>query len=246
MALMLRLLGIPARVAAGFTSGEYDKRRGEWVVTDHNAHTWVEVYFPRYGWLPFDPTPGRGRIAAAYSTTSADFPTGGPTALGLAPEALSAILLERLRGIERSVSPGDAGSRPGGSGLVFTVLAIALALLLGLKALRAHARFLSRDPRRTAGACRRDLVAFLTDQGFSFPPSATLAEVGELVERVYRVNTTPFVRATYAARFGSPDTAAEAAGRARRELRMLRRQLRSELSTPSRVIGALRLRSLAV
>ena len=63
MAVMLRLLGIPARVAAGFTSGKYDKGEKEWVVTDHNAHTWVEVWFPRFGWLPFDPTPGRGQLA---------------------------------------------------------------------------------------------------------------------------------------------------------------------------------------
>ncbi|MDQ3859235.1 MAG: DUF3488 and transglutaminase-like domain-containing protein, partial [Actinomycetota bacterium] len=60
MALMLRYLGIPARVAAGFTSGQYDEDENEWTVTDHNAHTWVEVYFPGNGWVPFDPTPNRG------------------------------------------------------------------------------------------------------------------------------------------------------------------------------------------
>jgi transglutaminase-like putative cysteine protease len=260
MAVMLRLLGIPARVAAGFTSGRYDSRRGEWVVTDYNAHTWVEVYFPRYGWLPFDPTPGRGQLGAAYSTASEDFPTGGVAALGIAPEALSAILLQRLRGIEGlGGGPQEAGTLPGAGGrastdetgigvpaLVFIVIGGAVAVLLSIKALRARARFVGHDPRRTAGACRRDLVAFLVDQGFSFPSSATIAEVGELVERVYRVNTTPFVRAANAARFGTPETAADAARRARRELRTLRAQLRKELSTLSRVLGAFRLRSLAV
>ena len=44
MALMLRFLGIPARVAAGFTSGK--REDGGWTVTDHNAHAWVEVWFP--------------------------------------------------------------------------------------------------------------------------------------------------------------------------------------------------------
>ena len=62
MALMLRFLGIPARVAAGFTSGKPED--GGWTVTDHNAHAWVEVWFPDYGWLAFDPTPGRGTLAA--------------------------------------------------------------------------------------------------------------------------------------------------------------------------------------
>ena len=74
MALMLRFLGIPTRVAAGFTSGRY--RNGVWTVTDRNAHTWVEVWFPRYGWLPFDPTPGRGELGADYSASSAAFNPG--------------------------------------------------------------------------------------------------------------------------------------------------------------------------
>ena len=58
MALMLRFLGIPARVAGGFTSGKHEG--DTWVVTDHNAHAWVEAWFPGYGWLAFDPTPGAG------------------------------------------------------------------------------------------------------------------------------------------------------------------------------------------
>src|SRR5439155_15333591 len=63
--------GIPARVAAGFVPGHY--HNGEWTVTDHDAHTWVEVWFHGYGWLPFDPTPGRGRLSGTYSSTSPSF-----------------------------------------------------------------------------------------------------------------------------------------------------------------------------
>src|SRR5262249_31047319 len=90
MALMLRMLGIPARVAVGFTSGSYDAKKGLWTVTDTNAHAWVEAWFAGYGWLPFDPTPGRGELAARYSASSAGFDpralvaglraAGGPTA----------------------------------------------------------------------------------------------------------------------------------------------------------------------
>src|SRR5919197_1501490 len=68
MALMLRLLGIPARVAAGFVPGHYSD--GTWTVTDHDAHTWVEVWFRGYGWLAFDPTPGRGRLSGSPTPTS--------------------------------------------------------------------------------------------------------------------------------------------------------------------------------
>src|SRR5262245_5773581 len=72
MALMLRFLGVPARVAVGFSSGTYDARRGVWTVTDHDAHAWVEAWFRGYGWLPFDPTPSagrpaRGQLSATYA-----------------------------------------------------------------------------------------------------------------------------------------------------------------------------------
>ena len=70
MALMLRLLGIPSRVAEGFTSGQYSADDKEWVVKDTNAHAWVEVWFPDFGWIPFDPTPGRGELDATYAVSS--------------------------------------------------------------------------------------------------------------------------------------------------------------------------------
>jgi len=57
MALLLRMGGIPARVSTGFTTGTYDKARGVYVVSDLDAHAWVEAWFPTYGWVRFDPTP---------------------------------------------------------------------------------------------------------------------------------------------------------------------------------------------
>ena len=83
MALMLRFVGVPARVAAGFTSGRWDPNRHEWTVTDHNAHTWVEVFFPGRGWLAFDPTPGRGNLDSAYSTAAPAFNPGDGAIAGL-------------------------------------------------------------------------------------------------------------------------------------------------------------------
>jgi protein-glutamine gamma-glutamyltransferase len=58
MALLLRMGGVPARVSSGFSPGTFDEARHEWVVRDVDAHSWVEVYFPRLGWITFDPTPG--------------------------------------------------------------------------------------------------------------------------------------------------------------------------------------------
>jgi transglutaminase-like putative cysteine protease len=56
MIVMLRSLGIPARLAAGFAQGDFDPETGVYLVRNRDAHSWVEVYFPRYGWIDFEPT----------------------------------------------------------------------------------------------------------------------------------------------------------------------------------------------
>ncbi|MGA8184077.1 MAG: DUF3488 and transglutaminase-like domain-containing protein [Terriglobia bacterium] len=57
MTVMLRTLGIPARLVNGFQTGSYNSFGKDFVVRARDAHSWVEVYFPGYGWIPFDPTP---------------------------------------------------------------------------------------------------------------------------------------------------------------------------------------------
>lgn len=58
MAVMLRSLRIPSRIVTGFRGGEFNDLTGQYVVRASNAHSWVEAYFPTYGWVSFDPTPG--------------------------------------------------------------------------------------------------------------------------------------------------------------------------------------------
>jgi protein-glutamine gamma-glutamyltransferase len=57
MTVMLRSLGIPARLATGFQSGIYNPLSELWLVRASDAHTWVEAWIPGYGWATFDPTP---------------------------------------------------------------------------------------------------------------------------------------------------------------------------------------------
>ena len=74
MAVMLRTLGIPSRVVNGFRTDEFNDLTGNYVVRAKDAHSWVEAYFPGYGWETFDPTPaggasspqGWGRIALYF------------------------------------------------------------------------------------------------------------------------------------------------------------------------------------
>jgi transglutaminase-like putative cysteine protease len=73
MALLLRMGGVPARVATGFSPGSLDEDAGEFVVRDTDAHSWVEAWFEDIGWVPFDPTPNAAPPAA--QAAGPQFPT---------------------------------------------------------------------------------------------------------------------------------------------------------------------------
>jgi transglutaminase-like putative cysteine protease len=72
MTVMLRAVGVPARFVNGFLPGEYNDVGGDYIIRASDAHSWVEVFFPSYGWITFDPTP-----------PSDDHPTGFVAQLGL-------------------------------------------------------------------------------------------------------------------------------------------------------------------
>lgn len=57
MVVLLRTLGIPSRLATGFSQGEWNDVGGYYTIRQRDAHAWVEVYFPNSGWVTFDPTP---------------------------------------------------------------------------------------------------------------------------------------------------------------------------------------------
>jgi protein-glutamine gamma-glutamyltransferase len=68
MTIMLRSIGIPARYITGFLPGEYNDIGGDYIIRGSDAHAWVEVYFPDYGWITFDPTPpGGGEAHGIFS-----------------------------------------------------------------------------------------------------------------------------------------------------------------------------------
>ena len=77
MAVLVRALGYPARVAVGYRTGRADG--DAFVVTTHDAHAWVEVRFPTYGWLPFEPTPNRpnplSHVQGSYLARITSIPT---------------------------------------------------------------------------------------------------------------------------------------------------------------------------
>ena len=60
MSVMLRSIGIPARLVAGYAPGEWLENQEVYLVKDFHSHAWTEAYFPEYGWVEFEPTPGYG------------------------------------------------------------------------------------------------------------------------------------------------------------------------------------------
>ncbi|HWH58358.1 MAG TPA: DUF3488 and transglutaminase-like domain-containing protein [Terriglobales bacterium] len=70
MVLMLRTLGIPARIINGFRGGEYNDLTGSYIVRARDAHSWVEAHFPGYGWYTFDPTPGSAGVSGTWNRFS--------------------------------------------------------------------------------------------------------------------------------------------------------------------------------
>jgi len=68
MVVLARAAGIPARLAVGYVGGTYDEENDYYVITADLAHSWVEVYFPEYGWVTFEPTAGRAAIERETET----------------------------------------------------------------------------------------------------------------------------------------------------------------------------------
>jgi protein-glutamine gamma-glutamyltransferase len=241
MAAMLRMLGIPARVAVGFTSGTRDD--GTWVVTDHDAHAWVEVWFAGIGWVPFDPTPGRGTLGGVYSSASTS--NDEAARLGRGELAQSSSLPPRSDSAEgASVASSSRRQAPSLLGIALVLAALWVVALGAGKALVRRARYLTRDPRRLGTASRRELEDFLRDQGVDVPPNATLVMLQQAVHDELGLDGRAFAIATARARFGPPASVEQGATSARQEVRRLIAAARRELSIWARFRGLVSLRSL--
>lgn len=202
MAMLLRMGGVPARVATGFTPGGLRKRAGEWVVRDTDAHSWVEVWFDGIGWVTVDPTPPS---TPARSQVAALEPAELPEELGLGTSPQSdvdpaarrpeGLLRDAERGGGQNVDTEAAGD--GGSGSAPWIgLAALLALAAGAWRLRARRRGTTRHARAPADAVA-ELERALRRAGRAVPCQTTLAELEQ------RLGSGTYVRALRAARYGN-------------------------------------------
>jgi hypothetical protein len=88
MAVMLRAQGVPARVVAGFAMGEYDGLLRKYRVPAKAAHAWVEVYFPGYGWIEFEPTSSQ----AVFDYTGTELDQSAPPAASAPTRSTGSVL----------------------------------------------------------------------------------------------------------------------------------------------------------
>lgn len=218
MALLLRMGGVPARVAVGFTPGTYDSATHRWLVSDLDAHAWVEAWFPHYGWVRFDPTPAAAPALGGRSPSSSFASAGASAPAVRAPRRSQTGASSGSSGATRSSSSSQAGSGLGPFAAVVLLGALGMlgAMLLGTRPLAPGERLVA------------ELERALARSGRPLAGGVTLAAL----ER--RLSGSPdaaaYVRALRLQRFGAAATAPTPAQR-----RALRAQLRLGLGPLGRL-----------
>ena len=201
MALMLRMDGIPARVAVGFRPSVYDAASRAWQVRALDAHSWVEVYFAGVGWVAFDPTPQRTQLSAEALTR-----------LVSKAEQLRAALTGQLASASATASHASrsAGARSGRGPTAGTVAALLLAALFVLAVscwwLAAARRLRGALAGEAAGAVA-ELQRALPRTGFERGPATTLAQLEARPELSGSEQARRYLRLLSAARYGIPTSA---------------------------------------
>ena len=236
MALMLRMLGIPSRVATGFAPGARDPEKNNYLVNDTDAHNWVEVYFPAIGWATFEPTPPTAPAATqlddnALGATDPALPnfneSGTPSTDPRGGDAPAPV---RQSGGGTSSGGGSSGPATltvtgGGAGL------IALAALGGY-GLRARRR--SRlSPDELAERELRELERALTRLDEPLPPGTTLRGAQKRLERFAGPTAAGYAASLETHRYRDPDAAPPGIA----ERRALRRALLSAAAPGSALPG---------
>jgi transglutaminase-like putative cysteine protease len=180
MALMMRSLGMPARIAEGYNNGHFDAARSNYIIRGTDAHAWTQVYFPGYGWINFEPT-------ASFPEFQRGFPGG--TTPGITPSTTGS-----PGGRRPTETPNPTGATPTAGGpppspvvIALRDFGIALALLIGFVLLvtggfLAWWRALYRGLSPGAGAYVR-IVRLGIWSGSPPAPAQTPTEYGETLGR---------------------------------------------------------------
>jgi transglutaminase-like putative cysteine protease len=208
-AAMMRTLGIPARVAVGFTPG-IEIEPGVFTVQGRHAHAWPEVWFDGIGWISFEPTPGRGAPGAEDYTDlpAQQDPTGTSTDESLGTEDAPPVTVDPVTGEEDpglvipdfSDTTNDGSSTPGtttssdGPGINgwWLVAAAAVAAIAAAPLLVRRSRSRARGSvDEQLGRLWRRSVGALADAGVPVAPSQTPLETAQATAKHFPVVARP-------------------------------------------------------
>ena len=110
--VLLRSVGVPSRFVAGWAPGDYVSEAGMYLVRDEDRHGWAQVYFPEYGWIYYEFTPGSVDLVRGLLTPEANTDVFAAGAVGSAEEDLDFLQdlsdLERLAREARARNDGEA------------------------------------------------------------------------------------------------------------------------------------------
>ena len=157
LVVMLRSLGIPARLAVGFAPGERNPFTGLWEVKASDAHAWADVWFPGVGWQSFDPT--------------ATVPLAGDAGVRAAGSGLVPYLLRHLPKPSAAVIE-----------MAIVLVSLVLVIVLGHRLTRWRRRRRARSPRTWADLRLADLEAVGARLGAPRQPTQTVQEYGRVLE----------------------------------------------------------------
>ena len=226
MAVMLRSLGVPTRLASGYAEGTLDKDSGLYFITEQDSHTWVEVYFPGLGWIEFEPTAGESVLTRPSGLELEDTNRGGAdSAPDLVrdnlPEMDEGINLEEQLNRQLDSQPGSGFFFKPTIGWILGTLALALAAIAaGWWMLWSRPSFLgpSAFDALPQPVFYRRLLTWGKRLGLLVSPSQTPYERAELFARSVPVGaplirriTDSYVRYRYANHAHQPDPEERAA-----------------------------------
>ena len=227
MVVMLRSLGIPSRLVSGYRSADEVNDVGQYVFREQQAHTWVEVYFPAFGWIPFEPTAGQDRFdyesnddapATPSPETERDPPTVTP------PPAVD-VTETPLAEATPPVSPALVQPERGGGSTPWGPIALAGALLLGGTALVLLRRGTNPRGLSPVAGLYAALLRMGSRRGVQTTPSTTPQEFGTALSHALPQAgpaIATIVDAYHWEQFGPPAEREARLGRAREAWRLVR------------------------
>ncbi|HEY8584825.1 MAG TPA: transglutaminase domain-containing protein, partial [Capillimicrobium sp.] len=225
MALMLRMGGVPARVVGGFTAGQLDRDRREYVVRDTDAHSWVEVWFAGIGWVTFDPTPAD----APARSQAVDSGLADPGVVPGGPQPSGAIGAGADLGPSGGVpAPLEQEGEPTPWGAVGAIFGVAIAAVAGWGLWRRRDRLRARRGADRGEPELDELQRALRRTGRPLPAGTTLLQLEQRF--AHSPGVRAYVRAVAARRY-----AGDADGPTAAQRRALRRDLARGLGPLGRV-----------